>query len=90
MIEVQDVRFDLKFSQMAPNGSNLGLFKISFLFILARRAKMKRKLILKSPRFVPFNTNLAQLEGKYVIPASRINHAHFGVDQGINFTGRPL
>ena len=29
---------------------------------------MNRKLILKSPRFVPFGTNLAQLEAKSVIP----------------------
>ena len=35
--------------RLAPNGTNLGLFKMSF-----RRAKMFWKLILKSPRFVPF------------------------------------
>ena len=37
-------------ARFVPNGENLGLFKISFLFILARGAKMKRKLILKSHR----------------------------------------
>ena len=46
----------------------LNLFKISFLFILARCAKMNRKLILKSPRFVRFGTKLARLEDKSEIP----------------------
>ena len=46
----------------------MGLFKISFLFILAPRAKMNRKLILKSPGFVPFGDNLTQFEDKSVIP----------------------
>ena len=51
-----------KRARLAPIGTNLGFFlKISFLFILARRAKMNRKLILKSPRFVPFDANLGQL-----------------------------
>ena len=30
---------------------------------------MNRKLILKSPRFVPFGANLAQFDGKSDIPA---------------------
>ena len=45
-------------ARLAQNGRNLGLFKISFLFILAPCAKMNRKLILKSPRFVQFGANL--------------------------------
>ena len=45
------------------NGTNLGLFKISFQYILAPRAKMYWKLILKSPRFVPFGVNLIQFRG---------------------------
>ena len=59
-------------ARLAPNGTNLGLFKISFLFILARCAKMNRKLILKSPRFVPFGTNLTLFETKSDIPANII------------------
>ena len=46
--------------RLAPNGTNLGLFKISFQFILALRAKMNCKLILKSPRLVPFSANLTR------------------------------
>ena len=42
-----------KFGLIGPKwGKNLGLLEISFLFILARRAKMNRKLILKSHRFI--------------------------------------
>ena len=41
--------------QMAPNGTNLGIFKISF-----SKFWLLLKLILKSPRFVPFGTNLTQ------------------------------
>ena len=48
--------------RVAPNGTSLGLFKIGFLFILAHRAKMNRKLILKSPIIVPFGVKQAQLE----------------------------
>ena len=55
---------DWNTARLAPNGTNLGLLKISFLVILARCAKMNRKLILKSPRFVWFHANLAQLEDK--------------------------
>ena len=40
-------------------------FKISFLFILAL---MNRKLILKSPRFLTFGANLAQLVSRSDIP----------------------
>ena len=45
---ISDFRFGLKSGNISPNGTNLGLFKISFLFILAQRAKMNRKLILKA------------------------------------------
>ena len=59
----------LIWSRLAPNGTNLGLFKISFLFILAQGAKMNRKQILKSPRFFQFDDILAQLEDKSYILA---------------------
>ena len=36
-------------ARFSPNGTNLGLFKISYL---------------KSPRFVPFSDNLTQLDAK--------------------------
>ena len=53
------------FVRLAQSVAYFVLFKISFLFILARRAKMNRKLILKSPRFVPFVGNMAHFETKY-------------------------
>ena len=53
-------------TRLARNGTNLG---VSFLFILANWTKMKRKLILKSLRFVPFGANLAQLMAKPDNPA---------------------
>ena len=56
--------------KLAPKWTNLCLFKISFLFILAPRAKMNRKLILKSHRFVPFDANLVQMDAKSAIPAA--------------------
>ena len=31
----------LNWTRLAPNGTNLGLFKISFLFILAHRAQFE-------------------------------------------------
>ena len=50
-----------KRARLAPTGTNVGLFKISFLFILALRAKINRKLILKSPPFVLFSAILAPI-----------------------------
>ena len=50
-----------KYVRLAPNGTNMTLFKIIFQYILARRAKMYWKLILKSQIFVPFGTNLTQI-----------------------------
>ena len=61
---------------MGQIGTNLGLFKISFLFILAHCAKMNRKLILKSPRFVPFGANLAALESKHDNRAGMMKGQH--------------
>ena len=49
---------------MSRNGTNVGNFKINFLFILALGAKVNRILILKTPTFVPFDGNLALLEAK--------------------------
>ena len=46
---------------MTPNGTNLGLFKISFSTFWARRAQNVLKLILKSPRFVSFGANLSRM-----------------------------
>ena len=86
--DVRGVRFGQKWTRLAPNGTNQGLINTSFLFILPRehRAKINRKLLLKSLRFVPFGANLAQFESK---PATRApdaasrrsqcstQHAHF-------------
>ena len=55
-------------ARLAPNGTNMGIFKNSFLFILASCAKMNRKLFLKSPIFVPFGVNLALFEAIPDIP----------------------
>ena len=49
--------------RLATNWTNLGHFKISFLFILARSVDLKNHL------FVPFGANLALLEAKYGIPS---------------------
>ena len=38
--------------RLAPNGVKSGIFKISFQYILAPRAKMYWKLILKISKFV--------------------------------------
>jgi len=55
--------------RLEPNWTILGLFKISFLFILAHRAcahraKKNRKLILKGLGFVPFGANLSELRAE--------------------------
>ena len=47
-----DGRFDLKLGQLPPNGSSLGVFDVSFLF-------MNRNLV--SPRFVSSGADLANL-----------------------------
>ena len=49
---------------------HIWLFKVSFLFILARWAKLSRKLTLKSPIFVPFRANLTRFECKIGHPCS--------------------
>ena len=46
-----NLRVSPNLSQIGPNGSNLGLFKISF-HTLPRLAKMYWNLILKSPIFI--------------------------------------
>ena len=52
------VRFGNKVGQIVPNGTNLGLFKISLsTFWLGEKSSVSQnalKLILKSPRLVPF------------------------------------
>ena len=58
--------------RLSPNGTNLWLFKNSFQYNLARRAKLYWKLILKSQRFVPFGANLYR----------------FGVDSGGEVSSR--
>ena len=52
--------------RLAPNGTNLRLFEICFHFILAHRAEMYWKLILKIPRFVPFVAKLFFFHHNYV------------------------
>ena len=47
--------------RLAPNGTNMGLFKTSF-----RTFWLVLKLILKSPRFVPFG--MANSDGKFDSP----------------------
>ena len=44
----------------AQNGTNIGHVQICCPFILAHRAKINRKRILKSSRFVPFGANLTK------------------------------
>ena len=64
---------DLAFNwaSLSPNVTNQGLFKIIFLFVLAHRAKMNRKLILKSSRFVPNSAKLAKLKATSDISARK-------------------
>ena len=53
--------------RLTINRTNLGLFKISFQYILAgwvRWAKLYWKMILKNPRFVPFVANLTYFRHK--------------------------
>ena len=50
----RDVIFVLRLDQISTKWTNLVLFKV-------------RKLILKSPRFIPFGANLVKLEVKYDI-----------------------
>ena len=47
----------LSSTRLLPNGTNLALFNISFLFILVQATKMNRKLVLKlkRPLYVPFD-----------------------------------
>ena len=40
------------------------------------RAKTNRKLVLKSPRCVHFNANLAQIVAKLNLPVQRYHHDH--------------
>ena len=54
----------LKWVRFASNGTNSGLFKIRFQYILARWAKMYWNLIWKSPGFVPFGVNLTHFGPK--------------------------
>ena len=56
--------FASKLGQIGPRSTNLGLFKISF-------SRFWLKLILKSPRFVPFGPIWPNLDGKFDIPACR-------------------
>ena len=62
-------------ARLVANGTNLGLFKInSFLFIFGPESnKINRKLIFKSPKFLPFGINPVQLEAKSY-KADKINH----------------
>ena len=52
-----------KLGQIGPNGTNLGLFKISFSTVWLQIWERQNvlKLILKSPRFVLFEAKLIQL-----------------------------
>ena len=54
------------------NADNSGTLKISYLYILVYSWKQ----ILKSPRFVPFGSNLAQLEAKSDIPGSHLSNTN--------------
>ena len=50
----------MKLRQIRDKGDKTCIFKDQFQFILTHRAKMKRKLIFKSPRFLLFGSNLTQ------------------------------
>ena len=53
-----------KWATIAPNGTNLGLFNISFLFVLFGNIKLN----LNYPRFVQFGANLWEEDAKSDIP----------------------
>ena len=58
-------------ARLATNGTNLGLFKISFLFILVQQQIwdfLRSVFYSFSPRFVLFGANLATFEAKSDIP----------------------
>ena len=61
---IRDIRFGLQWTRLFPNETNLGFFKISFQYILAHRAKMYWKMILKSLRCILFGANLAHFEAE--------------------------
>ena len=58
--------------EIRPHWHNIGqicdFLKVSFQFHFARQTKMNLKLILTSPRFVQFGTNLALFPAKSDIP----------------------
>ena len=57
--DTSHVNLASEFVQMAKNGTNLGLFKISFSTLWLGEPNVP-KLILKSPRFVAFGADLTQ------------------------------
>ena len=59
--------------------TKFGLFKISFPYILARRAQMYCKLILKSPKFLLFGDYLSQFRDNFDIPAVSRSPSESGV-----------
>ena len=62
-------------SDLASNLTNIRLFKISFLFILAQKVLLglnEQKRVLKRPTFVQFGDNLDQLEAKSDIPVCHV------------------
>ena len=59
------IRVSSNVARLAPNGTNLGILKINFLFI--RRAKMNRKLMIHSHIFVLFGAYLAKLDAEAYI-----------------------
>ena len=58
LLRSRDVRFGLQLGQIRQSWD---FIKIRFLFIMAHRANINRKLILKSSRFVLFVANLLQI-----------------------------
>ena len=73
-MHLETVILDLtsNWAKLASNMDKSDTFKIIYLFILAHRAKINRKLILTSRRFVPFYVNLAQFEAKLGIPVGNV------------------
>jgi len=59
---------DSNLAELASNGTNLELFKISFSVNFCLLSQKEQNTDLKSPRFVPLNAKLAQFEAKYEIP----------------------
>ena len=75
---LRSVKFGIQiWSDLAPNGTKIGFFKISFstfwLSVFGIFGNFHENLILKSARIVSFGINLIQYEAKSAIHDSDYN-----------------